>query len=128
MLSPAATRPPLITRAKTPSLGIAESPTSTSTETISTSPLPHRRPSSTTLTAPAPRSASARTTEQTELIGLFRADLLEMVERQLTYDALRILGFDSEMLGAVAEEMKFMQALAHEGKIIQGRFAAKKGR
>ncbi len=51
---------------------------------------------------------------------------LEMVDRQLTYDALSILGFDSDMLGAVAEEMKFMQGLAHEGKIIQGRFVAVK--
>lgn len=51
---------------------------------------------------------------------------LEMVDRQLTYDALRILGFDSAMLGAVAEEMKFMQGLARQGKIIQGRFVARK--
>ena len=51
---------------------------------------------------------------------------LEMVDRQLTYDALRILGFDSNVLGAVAQEMKFMQGLAHQGKIIQGRFVAKK--
>jgi len=51
---------------------------------------------------------------------------LEMVDRQLTYDALRILGFDSDLLGAVAEEMKFMQDLAHQGKIIQGRFVAEK--
>ena len=52
---------------------------------------------------------------------------LEMVDRQLTYDALRILGFDTNMLGAVAEEMKFMRSLAHDGKIVQGRFVAKKG-
>ena len=51
---------------------------------------------------------------------------LEMVDRQLTYDALRIMGFDIDMLGAIAEEMKFMQGLAHEGKIVQGRFVAKK--
>jgi ubiquinone/menaquinone biosynthesis C-methylase UbiE len=51
---------------------------------------------------------------------------LEMVDRQLTFDALRILGFDAEILGAVAEEMKFMQGLAHQGKVIQGRFVAKK--
>ena len=51
---------------------------------------------------------------------------LEMVDRQLTYDALRILGFDADMLGAVAEEMKFIQGLAHQGKIIQGRFVAGK--
>jgi ubiquinone/menaquinone biosynthesis C-methylase UbiE len=51
---------------------------------------------------------------------------LEMVDRQLTCDALRILGFDSDLLGSVAEEMKFMQGLAHQGKIIQGRFVARK--
>ncbi len=51
---------------------------------------------------------------------------LEMVDRQLTYDALRILGFNGDGLGAVAEEMKFMQGLAHQGKIVQGRFVAKK--
>ena len=51
---------------------------------------------------------------------------LDMVERQLTYDALKILGFDSEMLGAVAEEMKFMLGLAQQGKVIQGRFVAQK--
>ncbi len=51
---------------------------------------------------------------------------LEMVERQLTYDALRILGFDADVLGAVGEEMRFMQELAHQGKIIQGRIVAGK--
>ncbi len=50
---------------------------------------------------------------------------LEMVDRQLTYDALRILGFDSELLGGVAEEMRFMQKLAGEGKVIQGRIVAR---
>ena len=51
---------------------------------------------------------------------------LEMVDRQLTYDALRLVGFDSAVLGAVAEEMVFMQGLVHAGKVIQGRFVAKK--
>jgi CRP/FNR family cyclic AMP-dependent transcriptional regulator len=36
----------------------------------------------TTLTAPAARTASARTIGKSELIGLFRADLLEMVQKQ----------------------------------------------
>lgn len=35
----------------------------------------------TTLTAPAPRSATARTNEPTELIGLFRSDLLTLIEK-----------------------------------------------
>lgn len=51
---------------------------------------------------------------------------LQMVERQLTFDALSILGFDAETLAAIGEEMRFMQGLAHQGKLIQGRFVAKK--
>jgi ubiquinone/menaquinone biosynthesis C-methylase UbiE len=51
---------------------------------------------------------------------------LEMVDRQLTYDALRILGYNADALGAVAAEMQFMQDLARQGKIIQGRFVAHK--
>jgi SAM-dependent methyltransferase len=51
---------------------------------------------------------------------------LEMVERQLAFDALRILGFDAALLAAIGEEMRFMQGLAHQGKIIQGRFVARK--
>lgn len=36
----------------------------------------------TTLTAPANRTASVRTLEPTELLGLFRADLLEVAKKQ----------------------------------------------
>ena len=51
---------------------------------------------------------------------------LDMVGKQLTYDVLKIIGFDSDMLGAIAGEMTFMQGLAHAGKIAQGIFVAKK--
>jgi SAM-dependent methyltransferase len=51
---------------------------------------------------------------------------LQMVDMQLTYDAMRILGFDQQVLGAVAGEMGFLQQLAHAGKIAQGRFVARK--
>ena len=51
---------------------------------------------------------------------------LNMLEMQLTSDALRIIGYDTEMFAAMAEEMKFMQHLAHAGKIAQGRFVARK--
>ena len=51
---------------------------------------------------------------------------LNMVGMQFTYDALKIIGFDMEMMGAIEGEMKFMQKLAHEGKIAQGIFIAKK--
>lgn len=51
---------------------------------------------------------------------------LNMLEMQLTYDALRIIGFDAELMGSLAGEMKFTQELAHAGNIIQGRFIARK--
>jgi SAM-dependent methyltransferase len=51
---------------------------------------------------------------------------LEMVDKQLTYDALRILDFNADALGAIGAEMQFLQELAHAGKIAQGRFIAQK--
>ncbi len=51
---------------------------------------------------------------------------LNMLNMQLTYDALKIIGFDMELLGAMGKEMVFMQELAHAGKIAQGRFIARK--
>lgn len=51
---------------------------------------------------------------------------LSMVDKQFTYDALRILNFDTDMLSAVAAEMTFLGELARGGKIAQGRFVAKK--
>lgn len=51
---------------------------------------------------------------------------INMLEMQLTYDALRIVGFDMEMMGAMAGEFGFMQELAHAGKIAQGRFIARR--
>jgi len=51
---------------------------------------------------------------------------LEMVDKQLTYDALRILDFNADALGAIGAEMQFLRDLAHAGKIAQGRFIAQK--
>lgn len=51
---------------------------------------------------------------------------LAMVDKQFTYDALRILNFDTNMLSAVAAEMMFLSQLAKTGKIAQGRFIARK--
>jgi hypothetical protein len=48
-----------------------------------------------------------------------------MLQKQLTYDALRIIGFDMNLLQAMAGEMAFMQELAHQGKISQGLFIAR---
>jgi SAM-dependent methyltransferase len=51
---------------------------------------------------------------------------LDMLNKQLTYDALKTIGFDLPLLQAMGQEMVFMQALAHEGKIAQGLFVARK--
>jgi SAM-dependent methyltransferase len=55
------------------------------------------------------------------------ADLyLNMLGMQLTYDALKIIGFDRDLMQTLAGEMAFMQQLAHAGKIAQGLFVARK--
>ena len=51
---------------------------------------------------------------------------IDMLNKQLTYDALKIIGFDMAVMQGLGGEMVFMQKLAHEGKLIQGRFVAKK--
>jgi SAM-dependent methyltransferase len=51
---------------------------------------------------------------------------LQMLNMQLTCDALRIIGFDMPLLSAMGEEMAFMQRLAHENKIAQGLFIARR--
>ncbi len=53
---------------------------------------------------------------------------LNMLDMQLSYDALKIIGFDRPLMEALAGEMKFMQELAHAGKIAQGLFVARKPR
>jgi hypothetical protein len=53
---------------------------------------------------------------------------LSMLNMQLTYDALQIIGFDIPLMEAMGNEMKFMRDLAHAGKIAQGMFIAQKRR
>ena len=52
---------------------------------------------------------------------------LNMLTMQLTYDALKIIGFDMDLMQGMGGEMQFMQQLAHEGRIAQGLFVAKRG-
>jgi SAM-dependent methyltransferase len=52
---------------------------------------------------------------------------LQMVDMQLTYDALAILGFDVETMEQLKREFAFLHGLAADGKIIQGRFVARRG-
>ena len=66
----------------------------------------------TTLTAPAPRSASARTIEAAELVGLFRADMLELAERHPAVSSSIFLGLTrivSERLQAASLEIRRLQ-------------------
>jgi SAM-dependent methyltransferase len=61
--------------------------------------------------------------------GRFAATMplyLDMIEKQLTYDALKIIGFDTVLAGTLVGEMKFIQSLAQAGKIIQGLIVAEK--
>jgi SAM-dependent methyltransferase len=51
---------------------------------------------------------------------------LDMVEKQLTYDALKILDFDSALAQGLLTEMRLMLGLAQAGKIIQGLIVAQK--
>lgn len=51
---------------------------------------------------------------------------LNMLNMQLTSDALRIIGFDTSLMQSLAGEMIFMQDLAHAGKIAQGLFVARR--
>jgi CRP-like cAMP-binding protein len=71
----------------------------------------------TTLTAPAQRSASARTLEETELVGLFRSDLLEASTKNpraachLLFGLTRVM---SERLQAASLELRHLRNLAGE--------------
>jgi hypothetical protein len=51
---------------------------------------------------------------------------LNMLNMQLTYDALKRIGFDMELMQALGNEMAFIQQLAHDRKVSQGRFVATK--
>ncbi|MCP4257464.1 MAG: methyltransferase domain-containing protein [Planctomycetes bacterium] len=66
------------------------------------------------------------TAEDTGRFGPYVDLYLNMLNMQLTYDALKIIGFNSELMQSMAAEMVFMQELAHAGKIAQGLFVARK--
>jgi SAM-dependent methyltransferase len=51
---------------------------------------------------------------------------LDMVEKQLTYDALKIIGFDQHAAAGLTGEMRFLESLAADGKILQGLIVARK--
>jgi ubiquinone/menaquinone biosynthesis C-methylase UbiE len=64
--------------------------------------------------------------EDTGRFGPYVDLYLNMVQMQLTYDALRIMGFDLEAMQGLGGDMTFLRDLAHAGKIAQGRFIARR--
>jgi hypothetical protein len=52
---------------------------------------------------------------------------LDMIEMQLRYDALRIVGFSTELLDALIDGFRFIGEMARAGKIAQARFIARRG-
>jgi ubiquinone/menaquinone biosynthesis C-methylase UbiE len=51
---------------------------------------------------------------------------LDMIEKQLTFDALKIIGYDLDLAQSLVCEMRFIQSLAQAGKIFQGLIVAEK--
>jgi SAM-dependent methyltransferase len=51
---------------------------------------------------------------------------LDMVGKQLTYDALKCIGFDQRVLEQLGGELQFVRQLARERRIVQARFIARK--
>ncbi|HXQ45121.1 MAG TPA: hypothetical protein VN806_00800 [Caulobacteraceae bacterium] len=51
---------------------------------------------------------------------------INMLEMQLTFDALATVGYRPELLGAVMDNLRFICGLAHAGQIGQARFLARR--
>jgi hypothetical protein len=49
-----------------------------------------------------------------------------MLEMQLTFDALKIFGFSMDVLQVIVGEFAFARDLARDGKVVQGRFIARR--
>jgi hypothetical protein len=50
----------------------------------------------------------------------------DMVTMQLTYDALKVVGFDNQRMVALERERQFIAEVAHQGKLIQAMFVGRK--
>jgi len=52
---------------------------------------------------------------------------VNMIEMQLTYDALATVGYRTEALETLTDNLRFIRDLGHAGKIEQARFIARRG-
>jgi SAM-dependent methyltransferase len=50
----------------------------------------------------------------------------DMVTMQLTYDALKAVGFENQRMVALERERQFIAEVAHQGKLIQAMFVGRK--
>jgi SAM-dependent methyltransferase len=71
---------------------------------------------------------SVTVARDTGRFALFMPLYLDMIEKQLTFDALKIIGFDLALAQSLVGEMRFIQSLAQSGKIIQGLIVAEKSK
>lgn len=62
----------------------------------------------------------------TEEFAWFVGYYLDVLSKQLTYDALKIIGDDMELFQAMGGEMGFIKECAEAGKMGRGRFIARK--
>ncbi len=69
---------------------------------------------------------SVRVAHDTGRFAAFMSLYLDMIEKQLTFDALKIIGFDLALAQSLVCEMRFVQWLAKAGKIMQGLIVAEK--
>ena len=67
-----------------------------------------------------------KTAQDTGRFAPYAELYLNMLNMQLTYDALKLIGFDRELMQSMAQEIIFMKDLAQAGKIAQGLFVAVK--
>ena len=72
------------------------------------------------------RGCAVREASDTGRFAAYMPLYLDMLEKQLTYDALKIIGFDTALAEGLLTEMHFLKALADAGKIIQGLVVAQK--
>lgn len=66
------------------------------------------------------------TAEKTDRFAPCVEMYINMLTQQLTYDALKIINFDGELMQALGAELNFTRELAREQKIVQGIFVARK--
>ena len=74
----------------------------------------------------AENGCEVATAEDTGQFARYVDLYLDMLNMQLTSDALRIIGFDTTLMESLGAEMNFMRDLAHAGQIAQGRLVARK--